>query len=187
MSTANPNPHQFDYDPEAGVCYRKLDFLGFPGYRVGDDGSVWSAWTSRRKSSIGERWSRLTPSIDGDGYPRVRFKQQKLRYQYVHHLVLLSFVGTRPSCSVARHVSDPNPLNNCSWNLAWGTQRQNVQDMDRHGRRNAPKGENHNRAKLTLAVVTSARERKTINVRQEAKRLGVCPSTLRRALKGETW
>lgn len=36
-----------DSDSIGAVAYRSLDFLGYPDYRVGDDGSV---WTQRRRS-----------------------------------------------------------------------------------------------------------------------------------------
>lgn len=51
---------------------------------------------------------------------------------YVHRLVAAAFLvpATGP---VVRHLDD-NPANNCSSNLAWGTQRDNVQDMIRAGR-----------------------------------------------------
>lgn len=35
----------------SSIQYRSLDFLGFPGYKVGDDGSVWSLKRSGRKKT----------------------------------------------------------------------------------------------------------------------------------------
>lgn len=53
--------------------------------------------------------------------------------EYVHRLVLLTFVGPCPSGRECRHL-DGDPLNNSLSNLKWGTRKENCADTDRHGR-----------------------------------------------------
>ena len=52
--------------------------------------------------------------------------------RYVHHLVLLAFVGARPPGTEARHL-DGDPTNNAPENLAWGTHQENFMDCVKHG------------------------------------------------------
>ena len=52
---------------------------------------------------------------------------------YVHHLVLLAFVGPRPDGLEVRHL-DGNDLNNTLSNLVYGTSAENKADTKRHGR-----------------------------------------------------
>lgn len=52
----------------------------------------------------------------------------------VHHLIALTFHGSRPfPGAVVRHLDD-DPLNNHVSNLRWGTLKENAQDAIRHGR-----------------------------------------------------
>jgi len=54
---------------ESAVEYR--DIPGFPGYRAGDDGSVWSLWKKvfggyrSPRWVIGDEWKRLKPGVTG--------------------------------------------------------------------------------------------------------------------------
>lgn len=54
------------------VEYR--DIVGFPGYRVGDDGSVWSRWHKKRNGRCGSKsvlvnsWRRLVVFPSRYGY-----------------------------------------------------------------------------------------------------------------------
>jgi hypothetical protein len=58
---------------------------------------------------------------------------------YVHHLILLAFVGPRPEGCVTRHLDD-DKANNRLGNLCYGTSTENNYDMVRNGKnRNANK------------------------------------------------
>jgi hypothetical protein len=148
------------------VEYRSLWSLGYPGYRVGNDGSVWSCWCRVGLGqgygticATGSRWRRLKPSPHKcDGHMRVTLGSMGRRF--VHQLVLEAFVGPCPEGMVACHDPDRDPANNRLSNLRWDTQKANIADAVRHGTKNPapprpgkPKGERHGNAKLSDAMV----------------------------------
>jgi len=110
-----------------GVHYRSLDFLGYPWYEVGDDGSVWGLYCG---GYVGRARKRLSPKRDRRGYLRVRLANgayHKRTFQ-VHRLVLLAFVGPCPEGMQTRHFPDPDRTNNRLENLRWGTAKENAAD-----------------------------------------------------------
>ncbi len=116
---------EFNYDPETGVCYRKLGSLGFPWYRVGTDGSVWS--------KHGGNWKRLKQYTNHCEYLAIMlWTEDKQKYIFAHRLVLIAFSGPRPDGMESRHL-DGNRQNNSVENLAWGDKREQWQDRRRHG------------------------------------------------------
>lgn len=135
---------------DSTVTYR--DAPGFPGYRVGDDGSVWSCWEWRTNQIgayrvIGTTWKQMIRKPGYGGYRTFelivgRGRMVKLR---AHSLVLLTFVGPAPEGCEGCH-EDGNPLNNALSNLRWDTHGNNVRDCARHG--TAPAGEKSGRSKL---------------------------------------
>lgn len=147
-------------DDRQSVQYR--DVPGFPGYRVGDDGSVWSRWVKTRKPNgcgfggvIGDQWrplklcwvrgdTKVSLCRDGKSYPSA-----------VHRVVLLAFVGPCPPGMVCRHFPDPSHRNNRLDNLSWGTHKENADDRVAHG--TDPRGERGPNAKLTEAQVVEIR------------------------------
>lgn len=130
----------------------------WPGYRVSTAGRV---QTQRHRNGLpSDTWRDLTPVPDGQGYPQVRLYRagQKPKWMFVSRLVLMAFVGPPPTPDAkARHVNDPDPMNNHVDNLAWGTQTENCADKERHG--TAQKGDQHPRAKLTEPDVRAIRAR----------------------------
>lgn len=146
----------FHADPKTGVCYRTLDFMGYPGYRVGDDGSVWTCKTFRGKIPDGPTvWRRMTVSPNKTGHQRVSLTHaEKRRCNYVHRLVLLAFVGPCPPGYEARHFPDRDTSNNRPSNLRWGTRSENACDRARDGSLN---GEKNGRATTTAVVIRQLR------------------------------
>ena len=122
--------------------YREI--TGFPGYKVGSDGSVWSCW---RKRGIGgtthgtvsyqsERWVQLKfDKKKSSGYLRVALTSpsKKVCRFLVHRLVLEAFVGPCPQGMQCRHFPDRDTANNRLENLAWGTKEENQDDKNKHG------------------------------------------------------
>jgi len=154
-STASPAKRcRYFYDPESDVCYCRLDFMGFPGYCVGDDGTVWS-----------KIHKKGTPGVFGGGFhfvvgPWKEHKQGLCRKTsrklailargtiingawisslkpptgiFVHRLVLTAFTGPCPTGLEACHFPDTNPSNNYLENLRWDTRSANQKDAVRSG------------------------------------------------------
>ncbi len=157
MSSYSIGCLSFHYDTDAGVCYRTLDFLECSGYRVGDDGSVWSRWARQGwgKTSIRENWKRSKLRLTGRGYkvgrgylgirltPSSPGKKQRWS---AHRLVLTAFAGPCPEGLECRHLNGIRTDNRLG-NLAWGTPEVNNADKKIHGTQ--PQGEGNNLAKLT--------------------------------------
>lgn len=143
------------------VEYRDIE--GFPGYRVGDDGSVWSClkimglgyWGGSRRV-IGDTWKRIKDCQSGyAGYRKVHLYRDGRAHQItVHLLVLTAFSGPCPDGMEACH-DDGNPSNNRLGNLRWDTRSNNHADKIRHGTHD--RGEANTRAKLTDAQVVELR------------------------------
>lgn len=76
----------------------------------------------------------MRPSHDLHGYPSVGLRRNGKTYtgQRVHVLVLTAFIGPRPAGMVSRHLNDI-PTDNRLENLAWGTQKDNLEDSRRNG------------------------------------------------------
>jgi hypothetical protein len=100
---------------QAEVEYR--DIPGFPGYRVGSDGSIWSnCGTGLNRGTV--PWAQKKLHADGGGYPKASFcVGGKSFRRRVHRAVLEAFVGPAPPGAVCRHL-DGNPVNNRLENLA---------------------------------------------------------------------
>lgn len=153
--------------PTDAVEYRGID--GFPGYRVGNDGSVWSCWRTQGcgkglggKAVLTDQWKRMTPTAEtkkktrtgGHLYLTLCANGKRCR-RFVHALVLLAFVGPRPDGMQACHFPDRDPANNAATNLRWDTRKANYADSVIHG--TAQCGERHHLAQLTAELVRAIR------------------------------
>lgn len=137
------------------------DVLGYPGYRVGSNGTV---WTCRKMVGCGrgpgggfravltDKWRELSPGKDRTGHRYVcLYANGSKDYPYVHNLVLTAFVGPCPDGMEACHFPDRDPANNCVDNLRWDTHAANCADKEIHG--TVRRGVNHPLATLSTAVV----------------------------------
>lgn len=106
------------------VEYRPVE--GFPGYRVGDDGTVWSLWLLRQRR-LGGSWRKMKLVKQTSGYLSVSLRNvDGIRRTFaVHRLVLLTFVGKPQSGHECMH-SDDNKENCRLDNLSWGTHLDNM-------------------------------------------------------------
>ena len=157
------------------------DIDGFPGYCVGDDGSVWS-----RKCG---RWRKLTParSKSREGYLFVGLRKEgKTHHRSIHALVLTAFVGPAPPGMECCH-GPGGMLDNRLSNLRWGTREENARDKFVAG--TVARGERHGRAKLSAAQVATIRERVALgeNIPSIANDFPVSYSTVMRVARGELW
>src|SRR5271166_1685861 len=108
------------------------DIVGHPGYKVCNDGTVWSCWKLQgagrgRKCChiMSSSWKQLKGNPNGKGH--LQYTLRGYRY-FGHTLVLLTFVGPCPEGYECRHL-DGNPANNRLRNLAWGTRLENAADQ----------------------------------------------------------
>jgi hypothetical protein len=108
-----------------------------PGYMAGSDGSLWSCWTKGRWPQRTGRWWRVQSSvITASGHLRVNLRTASgfRTSEFLHRLILTTFVSPCPIGMVACHDPDPNPANCSVDNLRWATPTANSDDCKRHGR-----------------------------------------------------
>jgi hypothetical protein len=175
---------------QSTVTYK--DIPGFPGYRAGSDGSIWSCrvpgsrnWQTAKNPA---KWRCLVARPSTRGRPRVRIYYGHKRADVgVCRLILLAFVGPCPEGMEACHDPDPDPNNNRIENLRWGTRKENAEDRAKHGR--SPEGENNPNHKLTAKDIP---EIFAARVRGESQssigaRYGVGQPVISAILLGKRW
>ena len=186
-----PDAPTIDDTNDSAVTYR--DCPGLPGYRVGDDGSVWSCLRQfglgkgrGTRFEIGTAWRRLKPRPNESGHLNVHLGKGRVRL--VHRLVLEAFVGPCPPGMEGCHFPDRSPANNRLCNLRWDTKQANAADRDAPG--TVIRGEQHKVAKLTAEAVRTIRAEYTGargQVRRLAERYGVTATLISRVIKGRCW
>lgn len=182
---------------EAIVSYRSLDFLGFPDYRVGDDGSVWSRRNAHHKRRANGKccafdgeWRRISPGKHPKkGHLLFQlWNDQGVKAFWGHRLVLLAFVGPCPPGMEGCHFPDRNPENNRLENLRWDTKEANEADRIAHGTDN--RGSKHGMSKLTEELVREMRRLYDSGAcvqKALCDRFGVNASTVNSVVRRHTW
>lgn len=165
------------------IEYREIH--GFPGYRVGSDGSVWSCRPRNGKGPLLLKWRPMKAIKHLDGYLFVMLGKKTVP-KTIHSLVLEAFIGIRPTGKVCRHL-DGNRSNNRLKNLCWGTNSENAQDQIRHG--TMARGERSGVARLKDVDIPIIRQLSSSGISQDkiAKMFGVSQPTIGRILRGECW
>lgn len=178
MTNKKNTPLPFPEISGVGFC----GISGFPGYCVGDDGSVWSCRKLGRVKKgdlgIGTEWKRLKPQ--GSRYPFVVLGPGQV-WARIHSLVLQAFVGPCPTGMQCRHFPDPNTFNNNLSNLSWALPKTNTADQLIHGTR--PIGDKNTKTKISESQVSEIRMIASSNPpwgyqRRLAERFGVDPSVI---------
>jgi len=108
------------------------------------------------------------------------------RYEQVHRLVLLAFVGPCPPGMEGCH-NDGDPSNNRLENLRWDTAKSNGRDKVLHG--TVPRGESSNLAELTEGDVREIRRlaAELVPLRLIAAQFDVDDKTVGAIAHGRTW
>lgn len=169
------------------VEYRPVP--GFPGYLVGNDGSVWSSWKQHHDLRGRIVWF-LTPSFRKlsptlcQGYHIVCFRRDGATHRKpVHRLVAEMFIG---QCPVGMEVchDDGTRNNNYVQNLRYDTRKNNLADRERHG--TAQKGEKNPSAKLSDAQADEIRRGRKLgeSLKSLALQFLVRESTISRIANG---
>lgn len=137
----------------SGAIVSALDGLaivpGWPGYLVSSEGRVFTCWMQRRRGPPERGSIRVLTDAeprevtqfdrkrsDGSpsGYRSVHlYRDGAGRNLYVHELVMLAFVGPRPSPELEILHGNGRRDDNRLENLRYGTVAENVEDKRRHG------------------------------------------------------
>jgi DNA-binding XRE family transcriptional regulator len=167
---------------------RYLPIHGFPGYEVGDDGTVWSCKRQRADVASQGIMRRVKPGVTQTGYFRVDlYRNGKAQHRYVHRLVLEAFSGSCSDEMECRHL-DGNKANNRLTNLVWGTRLENAVDRRLHGA--IPLGSQHGLAKLTEELVKEIRQRyatEGITQKQLAEEYRISASSINLIVRDKAW
>ena len=183
-------------EADSTVTYK--DIPGFPGYRVGDNGTVLSCWnrawpegiTHRLKAGetawrMTEQWWIVRPKLVREkGKFNIEVAGQTL---FVHRLVLLTFVGPCPDGMMCCHENGIGTDNRLA-NLRWDTPKANAADRDRHGR--TVRGSRVYGAKLTEDRVRLIHADNSIGrytQRELARKHSVTQATISDILRGRIW
>jgi predicted XRE-type DNA-binding protein len=166
------------------------DIAGLEGYRVGDDGTVWSRHRARRRFS-GD-WRQMKQRLRPGTTPyliiclRADAGCGKVVTAYIHVLVLTAFVGPRPKGMHGCH-NDGDVFNNRLGNLRWDTPKANAADKYKHGTQ--PHGSKTWNAIHTEADIAEVFRLRSRGLSQKAigHRLGFGQSEVSAILLGKTW
>lgn len=157
-------------------------------YMAGSDGKVYSR---TRYKGFGRKeyvdWYPLKGAkTSGKGYLSVSMSHNNRKVtKSVHRCICEAFHGPAPrKAHQVRHL-DGSSDNNIPTNLCWGTQAENWQDREAHGR--GMKGEKHHAAKLSNTERKSLRWAVQIGLcsqRHAAKVLGITQSSVSEIVRG---
>lgn len=184
-SSVQPQPNSVN-----PTTYKNLP--GHPGYRVGDDGTVWTCL--KRGHTLGVFGSRY---VIGDEWRQLKTFQEKCgglsltignKTMRVHRLVLEAFVGPCPPGMEACHFPDRDRTNNNLSNLRWDTTLANMRDKIKHG--TTQRGIENPQCKLTEEKVLKIREELASGVKRKvdlAKEYGVSRHLLWCIHKRKCW
>ncbi len=131
------------------------DVAGWPGYRIGNFGTLLSCRT--KHGAIGSIYRRYHGTRDEDGYLRVILSVNGRRtYVGIHKLVALAFLGPPPTPDLMPCHENGIGDDNRADNLRWDTCKGNLADRSRHG--TLPIGEKHHNSKFTESQILTIRE-----------------------------
>ncbi len=132
-------------------------------------------WTGSKRNGYG----RMTVGSRADG-TRKGMSAHRVAYKLAH--------GEIPDGMEVCHKCD----NRCCVNPAHlfiGTRQDNIDDRERKGRNNPPKGETNGRAKLSEVDVLAIKEKRLqgVSFGKLAEEYGVCKKTIQDAVSGKHW
>lgn len=128
---------------------------------------------------VGKGLKKVKPYIDNNGYLAIRLRtlEGKQKFQNIHRLVALAYIGPCPAGREVAHW-DGNKLNNAVINLRYATRQENMRDKRRHGVK----------SKLTIEDARVIRERlKTETATNIAREYGTSIELISQIGLGKVW
>lgn len=115
-------------------------------------------WTNYEISNYGKVRNKTTQQTlngtkNGNGYIRIHvidIVNNIRKHEFLHKLVLETFIGPRPKGKIIRYYPDQDPSNNRLDNLSYNTSQQNNYDRIEN--------DTYNQAKLTPEMVLEIKE-----------------------------
>jgi hypothetical protein len=152
------------------------DIPGWPNYRAGSDGSIWSRRRWGRWKRLNQTLGKITGRFMVSLFPPAGHPGKR-KVVSVHRLVLAAFVGPVPSSMVACH-NNGDCKDNRPENLRWDTPVANEADKIAHGTNN--RGDRNGQAKLDDLAVRAIRGRLSegVSQRQVAREFEVSQSNV---------
>lgn len=153
------------------------------GYYVNNYGHVWSSRSNKY----------LKPKrLDKHGHVGIcmRTDSDKVKYLYLHRLVAEAFIPNPNNYPIVRHLDD-DPTHNTDDNLAWGTQRDNMEDCRNNGNDYILTDEDRERSfeKIRIPIISknikTGEEKYYKSISDAARDLGLWGSNIQKVLYGE--
>lgn len=161
-------------------------------YEVSDEGRVKSLARTVEHGCGQKRLKEriLSPGrMDKAGHQNVRLCQDGLgKSRTIHQLVLEAFVSQKPQGMECRHLNG-KAWDNRLCNLVWGTHKENMKDIVRHGTETGAKGVLNGRNKYTEEQVREARKMLSNGISQVeiANRMNVSKIFVWKISNGRSW
>ena len=162
---------------------------GFDGWYDASDWGRVRSWRTRAKLEHRSSRPRLLAGRKDRGYRQMKLSHPVLGKVKVavHHLVLATFVRSRPSGLVCDHIN-ADRCDNRVENLRWVTPRDNIRHAAALGRMNVRPGA-RSHSPLSVGDVREIRRLRQSGARLRllAERFGVSESTVSRIGLGRGW
>jgi hypothetical protein len=170
------------------------DIPEYPGYRVGEDGTVWSCRKPRGRGCqpcrFSQSWHQLRPNVNEHGYHQVSLTNATgtAHWYRIHQLVARAFVSNEECLREINHKNG-NKADNAARNLEWTTRSANIRHAFRTGLNKPRRGEQCAHAKLTAQQVFAIRRlrQRGQTLTTLAVQFGVSITGVWNILNGRSW
>ena len=157
---------------------------GFSDYSISDRGAVKRTVTSKTSNAGKIRKTYILPN----GYQGVVLRRDgRTISQYVHTLVLLAFIGPRPTNNHQAAHENGIRTDNRLENLRWATRSENCADKKKHG--TDQRGMRHHLRRLSEDDIREIRQLRLsgITCKELAGRYGVSLPHISSISNGRSW
>lgn len=171
------------YDPTSSDEQFRI-VPGYPGYCVGNYGTVLSCRRRGPNPSFLSSWFVMKPSIYKEDYLKITLLGDTW---YLHRLVAFVWIGPCPENMEVCHFPDPNKFNNRLDNLKYETCKSNMSHKVIH--QTSANGSKNGNSVLTELEVIEIKDKlqKSVSRKQIAKEFNVSVSTIDDISLNRTW